>query len=35
MPIVIKLGSIVTNYDGLPPIKSLDPLIKWSCEVTN
>ena len=29
-----KLGKMVTCFDKLLPIKSYDPLIPWSCEIT-
>ena len=29
-----KLGRVVTNNEGLQPIKSYDPSIMCSCEVT-
>ena len=34
MPIATKLGRVVTYHEGLPPIKSHDPLITWSCKIT-
>ena len=34
MPMAIKLGSVMTYLEELLPIKSHDPLIKWSCEIT-
>ena len=33
MPIATKLARVLTYYEGIPPIKSDDPLITWSCEV--
>ena len=33
MPIAAKLRG-VTYYEGVPPIKSHDPLITWSSEIT-
>ena len=32
--IATKLGVLITYLDGLLPIKSLDPLIVWSCQIT-
>ena len=29
-----KLGTVVTFHERLPPTKSHDPLITWSCEIT-
>ena len=34
MPMATKLGREVTYREGLPPIKSNDRLISWSCEIT-
>ena len=34
MPMATKLGSLVTFHEGLPPIKSHDFLITWSCRIT-
>ena len=34
MPMGTKLGRVVTYHEGIPPIKSRDPLITWSCEIT-
>ena len=34
VPMTTKLGRTVTYLNGLLPIKSLDPLITWSCKVT-
>ena len=34
MPIATKLGRVVTYHKGLPPIKSHDPLITCSFEIT-
>ena len=31
---VTKLGRMLTDHKGLQPIKSHDPLITWSCEIT-
>ena len=33
MPMVAKLGRVVTYYEGLLPIKLHDPLIMWACEI--
>ena len=33
MPIATRLARVLTYYEGLPPIKSDDPLVTWSCEV--
>ena len=32
---VTKLGRVVTYHKGLPPIKSNDLLIWWSCKITS
>ena len=29
-----KLGRMVTYFDGIIPIKSHDPVITWSCDIT-
>ena len=34
MHMAFKLDRVVTYDDGLPPIKSHDLLITWSCEIT-
>ena len=34
MPMATKLSMVITYHKGLPPIKSHDPLIMWSCEIT-
>ena len=34
VPMATKLGRMMTCLIGFLPIKSLDPLIKWSCEIT-
>ena len=34
MPMATKLGRMLTYLDELLLIKSHDPLIKWSCEIT-
>ena len=34
VPMATKLGRMVTYLDGLLPMKSHDPLITWSCEIT-
>ena len=34
MSMVTRPGSVVTYDDGLSFIKSHDPLITWSCEIT-
>ena len=34
MPLATELGTAVTYNVGLPLIKSYDPVVKWSCEVT-
>ena len=34
MHMAIKLGRGVTYHEGVPPIKSHDPLITWSCKIT-
>ena len=34
MPMGTKLDRVVTYHEGIPPIKSRDPLITWSCEIT-
>ena len=34
VPMATKLDRIVTYRDGLFPIKSRDPAIKWSCKIT-
>ena len=31
---VSKLGMMITCLDGLLPVKSLDPLIRWYSEIT-
>ena len=31
---VTKLGKMMTYTKGLLPIKLLDPLLMWSCEIT-
>ena len=33
MPVVTKLGRMVTYHEGLPSIISHDLLITWSCEI--
>ena len=33
MPIATKLGRMVTYFKGFLPVL-LDPLVKWSCEIT-
>ena len=33
MPMVIKLGRVVTFLEDLQPIKPYDPLITWYCEI--
>ena len=33
VPMATKLGRMLAYLDGLLPIKSHDPLIKWSCEI--
>ena len=33
VPMATKLGRMMTSLDGLLPIMSHDPLIKWSCEI--
>ena len=33
VPMVTKLGRMVTYIDGLLPIKPHDPLITWSCKI--
>ena len=34
MPIATKLGRVFTDNEEFPLVKSHDPLITWSCEVT-
>ena len=34
MPKTIKLSSVVTYYEGRPPIESYNLLITWSYEIT-
>ena len=34
MSIATKLDGAVTYREGLPPIKSQEPSIRWSCEIT-
>ena len=34
MPIVTKLGRVMSYYERLPSLKSYNPLITWSCEIT-
>ena len=34
VPMATKLGRVKTYLDGVLSIKSLDPLIKWSCKIT-
>ena len=34
MPMANKRDRVVTHHDGLPPIKSRDPLIMWYCKIT-
>ena len=34
MPLAIKFGSVVTYHEGLPPIKSYDPLITYPYKIT-
>ena len=34
MPMTTKLGRMMTYLDEILPIKSNDPLITWSCEIT-
>ena len=34
MPMATKVGRVVTYHEGLPPIKSHDRLITWSCKIT-
>ena len=34
VPLATKLGRMVTYLDGLLPIKSHDPMIRWSFELT-
>ena len=33
MPMATKPDRVVTYYEGLPPLKSHDPLITWSCKI--
>ena len=33
VPMATKLGWIVTNIIGLPPIKSHEPLVKWPSKI--
>ena len=33
VPMVTKLGRIVTNLEWLPPIKLFEPLMTWSCKI--
>ena len=34
MSIATRVGRMVTYLHGLLPISSLDPSIKWPCEIT-
>ena len=34
VPMTTKLDRMVAYLDGLLPIKSHDPLLAWSCEIT-
>ena len=34
LPVATRLSRVVTYHDGLPLIKSHDPLITWSCKIT-
>ena len=34
VPMATKLGRMITYLDSLLPLKSQDPLITWSCEIT-
>ena len=34
MPMATKLGRVVAYHEELPPVKSHDFLITWSCEIT-
>ena len=34
MPMTTKFGRVLTYHEGLPSIKSHDPLIMWFCEIT-
>ena len=33
MPMANKLSRVVAYHRGLPPIKSSETLIMWSCEI--
>ena len=33
MPMITKIGRMVTCHKGLPPIKSHNTLITWSCDI--
>ena len=35
MSMATKLGRVVTYNDVLPSIKSHDPLMTWSCDITS
>ena len=34
MPMTTKFGRVLTYHEGLPSLKSHDPLIMWFCEIT-
>ena len=34
MSMITNLGKVATYHKGFPNIKSDDPLIAWSCEIT-
>ena len=34
MPMATKFGRVVACHEELPPMKSSEPLITWSCEIT-
>ena len=34
MPMATKFGRVVACHEELPPMKSPEPLITWSCEIT-
>ena len=35
MPRATKIGRVVTCHEVVPPLKSHDPLIVWSCKITD